>query len=156
MDQQPTPPANTPPPDSTAWEELAPGVRVPAAALEVTFSRSGGPGGQHVNTASTRAQLRVDLDRLGLTPEVRTRLEALAGSRLTEQGEIVLASSVHRSQRLNAMECRERLAELIRRARVRPKARKPTKPTAGAKRRRIEGKKRRGEIKRQRRRPSGE
>ena len=146
--------ARRPDPASAAFTQLAPGVRVPSAALSLTFSRAGGPGGQNVNKTSTRAQLSADMGKLGLPRDVLARLADLAGSRATTDGRIVIASGVHRSQRLNADECQRRLAQLIQKARTRPKTRRATKPTAGSKRRRIEGKKRRGDLKRSRRRPS--
>lgn len=148
--EMPAPPR----PSEGGLTQIAPGVQVPSAALSLSFSRAGGPGGQNVNKTSTRAQLSVDLAKLGLAAEVLDRLAQLAGSRATTDGRIVIASGVHRSQRLNADECQRRLAQLIQKARTKPKTRRATKPSAGAKRRRLEGKKRRGDLKRSRRRPT--
>jgi ribosome-associated protein len=128
--------------------ELAPGVRVPASTVAWSFSRSGGPGGQNVNKVATRAELRVALEGIPIHPEARERLAGLAGSRLTAAGELVIVAQTERSQQANKAECLERLRELIIRAKVRPKKRVATKPTRGSQRRRMDSKKRRGDIKR--------
>jgi len=137
--------------------EVAPGVRVPDAALRFAFSRSSGPGGQHVNKTNTQAELRVDLDDLagpgGLRPAAVRRLRDLAGSRLTKDDELVIVASDHRSQSRNRKACLERLRGLLVAAMATPKRRKPTRPSRGSIERRIRGKKRRGEIKRMRKSP---
>ncbi len=118
--------------------------------------KASGPGGQHVNKTSSAIELRFDVRASSLPDDVKHRLERLAGSRLTQDGVIVLFSQGTRSQEMNRQEVRERLAELVRRALERPKPRKKTKPTYASKLRRLEGKSRRGTIKSMRGKPVGD
>jgi ribosome-associated protein len=124
-------------------------VTIPAAELEFTASRASGPGGQHVNTSDTRVQLRWNvLSSVALGEVQRQRVLAALASRLTTGGDLILACATHRSQRRNRDEVADRLAELVRRALVPPRPRKPTRPTAASCQRRLEGKKHRSDIKR--------
>jgi len=124
------------------------GVTIPADELPYAASRSSGPGGQHVNTADTRIQLRwTPGTSRALTDAQRARVLRGLASRLTEGGEIILASDTHRSQRRNREEVRQRLAQLVREALVPPKPRRRTRPTAASKKKRVDEKKKRGEIK---------
>ena len=119
------------------------------------FVRASGPGGQHVNKTSTAVELRFDVRRSPSLPDgVKARLERLAGSRLTQEGVIVLFAQGARSQELNRQEARERLIALIRRALEKPKPRKPTRPTLASKIKRLDGKTRRGGVKALRGRPT--
>src|SRR5437868_6903608 len=97
-----------PPPNSIA---IAPGVLIPHSAVTFSFSRSSGPGGQNVNKVSTRAELRVRLDDLPISAGARERLAALAGFRLTDAGELVIAADEHRSQSRNKAEALARLRD---------------------------------------------
>src|SRR5215831_5920144 len=116
--------------------------------LEERFIRASGPGGQNVNKLASAVQLRFDVRRSPSLPDdVRTRLERLAGKRLTRDGVIVINAQRHRTQERNREDARERLVDLIRRAAVAPVPRRATKPTAGARERRLESKKRRSSIK---------
>nr|MBF0685412.1 aminoacyl-tRNA hydrolase [Pseudomonas sp.] len=116
--------------------------------LEETFVRASGPGGQHVNKTSSAVQLRFDARRSrSLPPDVVERLIELAGNRATQEGVVVITAQRHRSQPLNRADALERLVELIRRATVRETIRRPTAPTRASKRRRLEEKSRRGQVK---------
>lgn len=122
-------------------------VRIPDEALEEKFIASTGPGGQNVNKVATACQLRCDVFRLGLAPDVYKRLRTLAGSRMTGAGEIVITARTHRTQEANRAEARERLAALLAQAHIRPERRIKTKPSRAAKAKRVDGKKQRSGIK---------
>ncbi len=113
------------------------------------FVRASGPGGQNVNKVASAVQLRFDARRSPSLPaDVRDRLERLAGSRLTRDGVIVITAQRHRAQARNREDALARLLDLIRRAAQPPRKRRPTKPPARARERRIESKKRRAGLKR--------
>jgi len=117
--------------------------------IEIGFIRSSGPGGQNVNKVSTAAQLRFDLRHSPSLPEaVKARAATLAGSRLTQDGEIVITATRFRTQPLNRDDAIARLVELLQAAAVPPKARRPTRPTLGSKLRRLETKTQRSGVKR--------
>lgn len=130
---------------------ITPELAIDDSELEERFVRASGPGGQNVNKVSTAVQLRFDPSRSpalsALSPDVRERLRVLAGSRMTNEGVLVIDARSHRTQSQNREDARERLADLIRRSLVRPKRRKKTRPGLAAKQRRIDTKKRRGAIK---------
>lgn len=131
---------------------LGPGVSVPTAAVRVKFVRGRGPGGQNVNKVSTAAELRLSVSDLQTMPErAMTRLREQAAGRITQEDEIVLFCDEYCSQERNRDAAIERLREIIVRALHEPKKRRPTKPSRAAKQRRLDGKKRRGEIKSMRR-----
>jgi len=116
--------------------------------LKERFIRASGPGGQNVNKLASAVQLRFDVrGSSNLPSDVRHRLERLAGRRLTQHGTLVITAQRHRTQERNRQDALDRLIELVRQAAVRPRPRRATKPTAGARRRRLESKKRRGSIK---------
>jgi ribosome-associated protein len=136
---------------------INPRLTIPAAELSWQTSRSSGPGGQHVNTADTRVQVRWSVrDSAVLSEHQRTRLLAALAARLTGDGEIVLAADTHRSQRRNREEAAQRLAQLVREALVPPKPRRKTRPTAASRQRRLDEKKRRSQVKKGRGRPDGD
>ncbi len=120
--------------------------------IEESFIRSPGPGGQSVNKVATAVQLRFDLRASPSLPEaLRARAERLAGRRLTKDGVVVITAARFRSQERNREDALGRLVELLREAAQPPAPRRPTRPSAGAKRRRLDDKTRRGAIKRLRR-----
>jgi ribosome-associated protein len=136
---------------------IAPHVEIPDRDLTLTFVRGSGPGGQNVNKLATAAQLRFDLAAsAALTPEVKARLRALSGRRLTAEGDLLIIARNQRTQEGNRREAEERLADLIRRALVAPKARKPTKPSRAARERRLTQKTHRQATKRLRARPGSQ
>ncbi|MDX1293399.1 MAG: alternative ribosome rescue aminoacyl-tRNA hydrolase ArfB [Hyphomonas sp.] len=122
-------------------------LTLPAWEVSESFVRASGPGGQNVNKVSTAVQLSWHVEASSLPPEVKARFAKLYASRITKDGRFMLEASEHRSQALNREAARKRLAEMILRASHKPKRRIKTKPTYGSVKRRIAGKKRRGEIK---------
>lgn len=124
-------------------------VSIPASDLSWSFSRSGGPGGQHVNTADTRARLRFALSTTtALSEPVKARLRARCGAWLTLEGDLVLTCDTHRSRYRNVEEARERLAEAVRGSLAPPKPRRATRPSRASQQRRVTTKKQRSEVKR--------
>jgi len=124
-----------------------PDFEIPEDALAETFLAATGPGGQNVNKVATACQLRCDVFRLGLAPEVYARLKELAGSRMTAAGEIILTARKHRTQEANREEARARLADLVARAHVRPVKRIRTRPSRAARAKRVDAKKQRSSVK---------
>ena len=115
--------------------------------LDISFVRASGPGGQNVNKLSTAVQLRYDARRLTLPDDAARRLERLAGQRMTKDGVIVIHAQRFRTQERNRSDAIERLVELLREAMIRPVPRRATRPTLASKKRRLDGKKRRSDIK---------
>ncbi len=125
---------------------------VPAAAIAVHFARSGGPGGQNVNKVNTKAEVRIRVADLRFpAPDVQERFLAREGGRVTGDGELLITSQVHRSQAQNLDDCLGRLLAMLRAALVRPRVRRPTRPTAGSRARRIEAKRRQSQKRSDRR-----
>jgi len=137
--------------------EITSWLRIEDDEIVEKATRASGPGGQHVNKSSTAIELRFDVPNSPTLPDdVKTRLGALAGSRLTQDGGLVLFAQGSRSQEMNRQEARDRLVELIRRATEKPKPRRPTKPTYSSKLKRLETKGKRAGIKSLRGRPRGD
>lgn len=116
-------------------------------ALSETFLASTGPGGQNVNKVATACQLRCNVWALGLAPYAYEQLKLIAGSRLTQGGELIITARTHRTREANREEARRRLASLIAEAHHRNAKRRPTKPSKAAKAKRVETKKGRGAVK---------
>ncbi len=135
--------------------QVTPDITLHDDEISVTFVRSPGAGGQNVNKVATAVQLRFDARNARELPgDVRARLLRLAGDRATKAGEIVITAHRFRTQLANRRDAIDRLVALIRRAAVRPRARLATRPHAGAVRARLDTKRRRSDVKRQRRRPA--
>ena len=125
--------------------------------LTESFTRSSGPGGQHVNKTSSAVELRFEAARSpNLTPAIKSRLKRLAGRRWTKDGAVVVTAEAHRSQLMNRELAQKKLIVLVREALKVPKRRVQTKPTLGSKRRRLDGKTRRGEVKKLRGKVDGD
>jgi len=131
---------------------VTPSISIAERELEEHFIRASGPGGQNVNKLASAVQLRFDVrGSPNLPNDVRSRLERLAGRRLTREGVLVIAAQRHRTQERNRQDALDRLIELIRRAAVAPVPRQATRPSTGARERRLQSKKRRAAIKDMRR-----
>lgn len=123
---------------------------LPEDLLEESFLAATGPGGQNVNKVATACQLRVNVLALGLPPFAYRQLKALAGSKMTAAGELIVTARSHRTREANRAEARERVVSLIEAAFVRYAPRIKTKPSRAAKARRVDAKKGRGAIKKNR------
>jgi ribosome-associated protein len=134
--------------------EITPWLSIDEDELQERAARASGPGGQHVNKTSTAVELRFDVAGSPSLPEdVKARLTRLGGSRMTQEGVLVLFSQGSRSQEMNRQDARARLVELILKATEKPKPRRPTKPTYSSKLKRLEGKTRRSGVKAMRGKP---
>lgn len=127
--------------------EITPSFFIDERELQIEFIRASGPGGQNVNKVATAVQLRFDVHASSLPEEAKSRLITLAGKRMTSEGVLVIEAKRFRTQEQNREDAIQRLIDIVRRSLVPPKARRKTKPTAASKEKRLEEKKRKGEIK---------
>ena len=131
--------------------QITPTLFINEAAIEETFARSSGPGGQNVNKVETAVQLRFDVRRSGLPVEVQLRLLRRPDKRMSNEGVLLLTAQSFRTREANRREARERLRGLILQVATRPKTRRATQPGGAAKLRRLQEKRQRGELKQKRR-----
>jgi ribosome-associated protein len=122
-------------------------VDIPEDALSESFLAATGPGGQNVNKVATAVQLRADVFKLRLAPDVYERLKTIAGSRMTSGGELLITARRFRTQDANRTDARRRLAEMIAAAHIAPRKRKATRPSRAAKAKRVENKRQRSGVK---------
>ena len=136
---------------------ITPSLIIDEKEIREQFMRSSGPGGQNVNKVATAVQLRFNIrHNRSLPDDVRDRLTRSAGNRITEEGDLIIEARRFRTQERNRQDARERLVVLIRKAAIKPKIRRKTKPSASSIKRRLEEKLHRGKIKQLRRRPGDE
>ena len=137
--------------------EVTPSVGIEESELSERFVRASGPGGQNVNKVATAVELRFDVTRSSaISHDVKERLRAIAGSRMSADGVLTIDARRYRTQPQNRADARERLAELVRQALVKPRSRRKTRPTKGSVERRIESKQKRSQTKRARGGVSGD
>ena len=127
--------------------QVDPSIAIREHELSERFVRASGPGGQNVNKVATAVELRFDVAASSLPEEVKARLHAIAGRRISAEGVLLIDSRAHRTQAQNRAAARERLVELVRKAAVRPKSRRKTRPSRAAREKRLESKVKRARVK---------
>jgi ribosome-associated protein len=138
--------------ENGAMLEINAQIRIADGELQWSFVRSGGPGGQNVNKVASKAVLRWNLAASPSLPQdIRARLRAQQGNRITADGELIITSQRYRDQERNKQDCLEKLQHMILQATILPKPRKPSKPSRTSRERRLQVKRRRSEVKRSRR-----
>jgi len=137
--------------------EISPSIQLDENELQFSYVRATGPGGQNVNKVATSVQLRIDVAHSPSLPEdVKQRLVRLGGSRMTDDGVLIIEARRYRTQEQNRTDAIERLITLIQKSSRAPEPRHATRPTRASQVRRVEGKKKRGEVKRNRKSSSGD
>jgi len=127
--------------------EITDDISINESDLKIDFVQASGPGGQNVNKVASQVQLRFNINSPSLSEDVRSRLMKIAKNRITENDDLLISAKRYRSQEQNRQDAINRLVELIRKAAIPPKKRKPTRPTMASKEKRLESKRRRSEIK---------
>jgi ribosome-associated protein len=134
--------------------EITPDLSIDEREIEERFVRSSGPGGQNVNKVATAVELRFDFAGSALPDAIKARLAAVAGNRITSEGFLLIDSREHRTQALNREAARARLRALLLQAATPPRRRRKTRPTAGSRKKRLDTKRKRAEVKARRRTPA--